>query len=328
MIDGSAERTTFILGAGFSSAAGFPLVRDLRTRVLNFIETHPDPSWSADLTPGAKGFRLGQFYEGLHAADPAGTLGFEELLIALAKFQKQSFHPANRTRTILEAGCARVFWRIQDLLAAVPPCYQNFAAWLYSSFGMPKHNVVSFNWDLVIERALEEQHFNWFYSQITNNSVAVLKPHGSINLSNHRGQGASSSSDEWAQAVIGGTVDSLRDEIFRDPFEGGVNEQFRFMILPGDPEAGAAREAAEPIWNLAREAIAKSETVVFIGYSLPVYDAAAATRLKDYCRGKKVEVYNPSPTDLQRFKDLFDSNVRLERKKFEECVYGAPPPWA
>jgi len=304
------------------------LVRDLRTRVINFIQTCPDPSWSADLAPGAKGFSLGQFYEGLRAADPSGALGFEELLIELDKFYGQPFHSAYRTRTILEAGCARVFWQIQSLLTVVPLCYRNFATWLYSSRGMPKHNVVSFNWDLIVERVLEDQRFNWFYSRITNNSVAVLKPHGSINLSNHRGQGAASSSDEWAEAVIGGTVDCLRNEIFRDPFEGGVNEQFRFMVLPGDPEIGGVREAAEPIWNLAREAIAKSQTVIFIGYSLPVYDVTAATRLKDYCRGKEVKVYNPSQTDLQRFKDLFDSNVRLECQKFEECIYGAPPPWA
>ena len=320
------SRTTFVLGAGFSKAAGFPLVRDLRSGVLDFVARNPDPSWSADLTPGAKGFPLGQFYEGLQAADPSGTLGFEELLIKLNEFNGQSFHPALRSRTILEAGCARLFWQIQKLLVTVPPCYRNFAEWLFSSGGMPKHSVVSFNWDLVVERALEEQSFNWFYSRITDNSVAVLKPHGSINLSHHRGQGAAGS-DEWAQAVLGGTVDCLRNEIFRDPFEGGINEQFRFMILPGTPTGGSLSEAAEPIWSMARQVLEKSETIVFIGYSLPVYDAGAATRLKDCCSGKRIEVYNPNATDLLRFKDLLDSNVLLEEKKFEDCLYGSPPPW-
>jgi hypothetical protein len=160
-------------GAGFSCSAGFPLIRGLKPEVLRFIKGHPQPDWTADFTPGAKGFPSGQFYEGLMAADSSATLGFEELLIELQNFRDQSLHPSNRTRAILEAGCARLFWQIQTGLT-LPVCYRNFAAWLFPPAGMPKHNVVSFNWDLVVERALQDQGFNWFYSQVTENSVAVL----------------------------------------------------------------------------------------------------------------------------------------------------------
>ena len=324
MSEPDTTRKTFVLGAGFSCKAGFPLVKDLRTAVVRFIEKHPQPDWLADLTPGAKGFQLGQFYEGMAAADSTALLGFEELLVALQTFRNRPLHPANRTRAILEAACGRLLWQIQTALT-LPICYHNFAAWLFPSSSMPKHNVISFNWDLVVERALQDQSDNWFYSQVTDDSVAVLKPHGSINWSNHRGHGLVADSDVWAKAVLDGTLDCLRDDRFRDPFESGINEQFRYLILPGEVDHGALK-ASQPIWDLAQSAIARSGTVVFIGYSLPSYDTSARDLLKLYCDGKSIEVYNPSPRDLERFRNVFGSEAVLKRQTFEECIYGATTP--
>ena len=324
MSESGTTRKTFVLGAGFSRTAGFPLVRDLRPAVVRFIEEHPQPDWLADLKPGAKGFRLGQFYEGLAAVDSSGTLGFEELLIALQCFRDDPIHPANRTRTILESGCARLFWEIQTSLV-LPRCYHNFAAWLFPRAGLPKHNVVSFNWDLVLERALQDQGSNWFYSRITDNSVGVLKPHGSINWSNHRGHGLTADSDAWSKAVLDGTLDCLREDRFQDPFDSGINEQFRYLILPGDADDGSLK-AAQPIWELVQTAITRSDTVVFIGYSLPFYDTLTRDLLQQYCRGKNIEVYNPSPADLEHFKNAFGSDSVLKCETFEGCIYGAMSP--
>jgi len=71
------DETTFVLGAGFSADQGFPLARDLRPRVLHFLEAERHPSYetflvSDDIFPG------GQFYEALGDLDPIGKLGFEE----------------------------------------------------------------------------------------------------------------------------------------------------------------------------------------------------------------------------------------------------------
>ena len=74
--------TTFILGAGFSAAAGFPLVRGLRERVVDFLYTDRHPIYDVFLHAG-QGFKDGQFAEGIHLVDPDSQLGFEELLNAL-----------------------------------------------------------------------------------------------------------------------------------------------------------------------------------------------------------------------------------------------------
>jgi hypothetical protein len=71
---------TFVLGAGFSALADFPLVRKLKQEVLSLIERERHPSWEPHLTPNVHGYPEGQFYAGLTRVDGNG---FEELLLTL-----------------------------------------------------------------------------------------------------------------------------------------------------------------------------------------------------------------------------------------------------
>jgi hypothetical protein len=318
------DRKTFVLGAGFSCAAQFPLVRVLKPKVISFIEKNRNSGcWGPDLTPGCKGSARGRFYDGLAGGDPNGTLGFEELLMKLRGSDDDCSFDA---RKILEEGCVGLFWETQHrLLTALPQYYDNFAAWLNSTPGRPKNNVVSFNWDLVVEQALEGNHFNWFYGRITNNSVAVLKPHGSMNWSNHRGNGVvPEDTSLWSEvAPASGSTLDYPSEPLQDPFPQRINEGFRYAIFPGSPESDGFPNETKPIWEMVKKAIATSDTVVFIGYSLPPYDSLAAARLKEYCSEKRIEVYNPSPDDLERFRSLFGPDVTCLPQTFEQCIYGA-----
>jgi hypothetical protein len=74
------KKTVFVLGAGFSAAEQFPLVRDLKARVLSSIKVAQHPSYAQFIKPN-QGFIHGQFYDGLAKIDPTGSLGFEEILI-------------------------------------------------------------------------------------------------------------------------------------------------------------------------------------------------------------------------------------------------------
>jgi len=64
---------TFVLGAGFSFEAGFPLVRGLRKEVISLIEAEKHPSWEPHLRPHLHGYPEGQFYAGCNAVDPSGS---------------------------------------------------------------------------------------------------------------------------------------------------------------------------------------------------------------------------------------------------------------
>lgn len=71
-----------------------------------------------------------------------------------------------------------------------------------------------------------------------------------------------------------------------------------------------------------RAAVAKSEEVVFIGYSLPKYDSFAVKTLKTLCAEKQVTVYDPSEDTLERFCDEF-RNAVVQRSRFNATPFAA-----
>ena len=80
---------TFVLGAGFSSDARFPLMRDLRERVESFMEFDRHSSYSALLEPCPDYGNRSRFSVGLEEVDPCRRLAFEELFAELRKRAKE-----------------------------------------------------------------------------------------------------------------------------------------------------------------------------------------------------------------------------------------------
>jgi len=115
------RQTTFILGAGFSVAAGFPLVRGLRELVVNFMQNDRHPVYAPFLQAG-QGFKDGQFAEGVNRVDPELRLGFEELLIELQNACANAVpdDPCHTTLRVLRIGCARLLWQRQNAMQRVP----------------------------------------------------------------------------------------------------------------------------------------------------------------------------------------------------------------
>ncbi|HXN28627.1 MAG TPA: hypothetical protein VN902_15980, partial [Candidatus Acidoferrales bacterium] len=141
---------TFVLGAGFSAGAGFPLVRNLRDLVLNWIETEKHPSWEPHLRPHLHGYPEGQFCAGLTAVDPKGLLGLEELMIALRdRLRDTDDHdPCYVTLRVLRDACGRLLWQRHRSLQELPASYHNFASWMHEHHGNGQTNaIVSLNWD-------------------------------------------------------------------------------------------------------------------------------------------------------------------------------------
>ena len=125
---------TFALGAGFSADAGFPLVRNLRTDVISWIETERHPSAKPHLTPYLHGYPEGQFYAGLKEIDPSGSMGFEELMIAARDRLSATYlhDPTYTLDRILRDACGRLLWHKQRMLdRSIPTAYRNFASWFH-----------------------------------------------------------------------------------------------------------------------------------------------------------------------------------------------------
>lgn len=314
---------TFILGAGFSADAGFPLVRNLKSDVLNLIETEEHPSVTPHLTPNLHGHPQGQFYAGRYNVDPDNRMGFEEWMMALRDHLSRTHNhdPAYVFQRILRDGCGRLFWQKQDGFQDLSAGYQNFGSWFHEhdSEGIP-NAIISFNWDLVAERVLTHAGVGWQYT-VESPLVPILKPHGSINWSNHLEKNLRAESSEWRSIARKSTYSWIPTNPFFDPFESGVNQRLRILLFPGDPEDEGG---AGLIWKEAEVAIRERDVVVFIGYSLPQYDSFAMKFFQRTVMGKHVEVYSRSLLTLEHYRKAFDNISTMTPTPFAECPYARP----
>ena len=292
--------TTFVLGAGFSAEDQFPLVRGLRERVIHFLEAERHSRYVTFLEPD-EWFPQGQFYEGLANIDPAASLGFEELLIAAQTYLKTASKedPAHVTDDVLRIGVARLLWCITFFIWRVGGCYQNFAARFREN--KEQWRVVSFNWDILVERSLSEADVHWSYSSATQ-GIPVIKPHGSINWSSFaQNKNLSNSYSGWAPTAPGSTLSFDATDPLKNPDLQEINSDLRYCLFPGDPDLPQTHSDLDLLWSDVEAVIARSDRIVFMGYSLPAYDTFAAQQLAHLCASKEVIVYDPSEEALKRF---------------------------
>jgi hypothetical protein len=316
------RRTTFILGAGFSAAAQFPLVRGLKELVIDFVEAERHAIYTASLEPG-RGFERGEFYEGLKQVDEHSQRGFEELLIALRHIcaTADGYDPRHATLRVLRIGCARLLWQRQNAIRKAPLSYENFAKRFFKPAELRSNVVISFNWDLLMERSLQDVAIPWDYSSGVPGATAVLKPHGSINWSSWMEGGGHCAYEGWRAIVPQSKLSFDVTQPFADPDVDEINPDSRYMLFPGDPELPEQNTSLKLIWSDVQTALEQSEALVFLGYSLPEYDCYSAEIFRRYGAGKEIEVYNPSAEHLQHFRRQFGGQVGLFPLRFEECPY-------
>jgi hypothetical protein len=314
------KQTTFILGAGFSAAAQFPLVRGLRELVIAFMQADRHAIYATFLQAG-QGFEHGQFYEGLKLVDPDSQLGFEELLIALGQSCAGATQddPRHTTLRVLRIGCARLLWQRQNAIQ-VSSSYENFAKRFFKPVEARNNAVVSFNWDLLIEKSLQEAGVPWQYTA-SSHLISVLKPHGSINWSSYLEGGGRCDYEGWRRIAPGSNLSFDVSQPLADPDVDEINPDSRYMLFPGDPELPGQNENLSLIWSELEAVLEKSEALVFIGYSLPEYDAYSRQTFQRFASGRHVEVYNPSREHLEHFRLMFGDHVQLFPQTFEESPY-------
>jgi len=313
------QPTAFILGAGFSALQQFPLVRGLRDRVLHFLEAEQHSSYRMFLEPNNGGLPEGQFKSGLNLVDASGKLEFEELLVELAKRIKTAgpSDPYPITARVLRIGCSRLLWCIHGFIWQPETCYRNFAEHLRNS---PGSVVISFNWDLLLERTLTDAGIPWSYN-LSPSGVSIIKPHGSINWSGHLRKGLTADYAGWEPLGSGSKLCFDASNPLANPNMQDINSDLRYMIFPGDPELPKEDADISWLWEKARAALLGVDSAAFIGYSLPDYDTFASDFFESELAGKRIEAFTPSDDHLKRFETLFGGRAILKNEKFEHCAY-------
>jgi hypothetical protein len=181
----------FILGAGFSVAAGLPLADSLWQEVMKRVQHE---GWLQEELE----FQLSEYdrFRISRGDSPRSTIDFEDFLAFLdfehALGLKGSDHfsnEGNRLQLVLKWLIAQVLVERTPHPSRLPRCYLDFAECL-----QPNDLVITFNYDTVLEDALERvgKPFRLFpsrYSEIKKTSgvidsskkeIVVLKLHGSV----------------------------------------------------------------------------------------------------------------------------------------------------
>jgi len=314
----TGPRRVFVLGAGFSVAEGFPLIYGLRNRVLHYLEAERHSAYEVFLSPGNGGYQKGQFYAGLDSIDADGSMEFEELLIALANRLRtgSATDPCHITSKVLKTGCARFLWCIQNSIWRAESPYQNFASQLQLGEG---DAVISFNWDLLLEKTLNDSGIPWSYSA-QGAGIPIVKPHGSINWSGHLRQKLRAEYGGWQILGPGCKLSFDAWEPLSNPNKQEVNSDLRYMLYPGDPELPKEDPDVQWLWEQADDATRSRDSLVFIGYSLPDYDTYAAQFFARFA-GKGIEAFTPSSDHLERYRRMFGADAALSAQRFADCKY-------
>ena len=282
-----SNQTVFVLGAGFSCLAGIPLMNELRDEVLTDPRIQDLPA----------------------LADQDKRRSLEEILLDLRGRADES---ATQAHDALLNASLCLLWKKHQVMPDLPETYSRFARMAGESVG-----IVSLNWDLVCELVLYTADIKWSYS--TSRGTPIVKPHGSINWTNHSQLPKQKwKSDNGFDQIDGERSISYRpDDPFRDPLLGYTDSDFKYVAFPGLLDENSA--ATDRLWSESGAMIAKASRVVFIGYSLPFYDTRSRREFQTACSGKEVTIIDPSEQAIEVYQNHFGKGVVGRRRRFDEC---------
>jgi hypothetical protein len=292
--------TTYVLGAGASHHAGFPLCSALWAQMMFWvIDSQPDPAYrqAVDTVVALNGpvTDVEEMFTNLDN----GRGVFE----ALAEGQRTRLKRAIRR-------CLKDYFKLITHQHLNAPLYATFADKISAG-----DRIVTFNYDVSLECALiGARRFgvkNGYGSSFVatwdefDSEITVLKLHGSIN---------------WIGSVFGGIqgfgsfVNSLGDRPFVDNSEsflptypsrvldtsfrgGGVANEAPTLILPTYEKKYFVSTSVgdewsdfyESLWAQAAESLERSERIVMIGYSMPQAGTRARALLL-WANNKRAEI--------------------------------------
>ncbi len=197
--------------------------------------------------------------------------------------------------------------------------------------------IISFNWDLTIERALEEYPgdpgFLYTYSRSREEKhFTLLKPHGSIDWFNRKGM---------RRLVSDADIGNLDDTLCYYPrFDRAKHPELVEVppvIVPPIATKQFEFDFLKRTWRFAYRAVSDATQLHIIGYSLPREDQFARLVLrravrnnilkarKSRTRPAKIVVINPDPTAEMTFSHLVGKDVEdfdFRQAFFEDYVAG------
>ena len=298
----------FILGAGFSAAAGVPLTIQLLQEALHLFSVECPGIYSRVENYAMES--MGQESGGLDIQH----LKFSELCTFLEFIELREYgggerwnENGSREKLALRYFLAKTIVARTPKINSVPTLYIEFASQL-----QPRDFVISFNWDGLLEAALQAVGKPYTYDRSDDNAITISKLHGSVNW--HLGQPRRLDGKPpvlpWKQLDFGSGMmersplyqtSELLDHQCWHNFQP-LGEVDPYLVLPGYGKAFDVRANA-PLWYKPEFIFACTHDVYIIGLSLAPDDffvrsffLANLPYIQDYTglSGRKVVIINPS----------------------------------
>ncbi len=352
--------TVYILGAGASQFAGFPLAGRLRT-TLDWAATSgkifPSPPIKKDAEPGESGRHCLEVVDCIRRTLQKKSTDLEVTLtlVDLVNLPDNQLRVTSDLEPYDLKQVPGVFAQLitetfQNLSSEVSthiyettPCgkcedRQNvMTAW--ASLIHPGNTLITFNWDLLHEMILWKARkwdcrggygFRVGKDLQDRSAVTILKLHGSCNWAMRSSTDSELQLDHneryfpWSHETKG-------EE--RIHLLGSTSDFGDSLILPSYLKTPWNKPVLLSVWQQASDAIKTAEKVIVIGYSLPLADAPSRTMLSLALKHneslKTVSIVMPkhdSGDDAHaRWRDFCSSvgkSVQPIYKKFEEYVLG------
>jgi len=316
-------RRVFLLGAGASKSWGLPLTNELFPLALKGVPKREDRKLVRDFIR----YQYPHFHRRWNNY-PA----FEEFL-SLVDVYLDFADVIKRGHSFSIEDVKRIK---KELLLAIPAVLHGARAKAahsrvrkFAALLQPGDAVVTFNWDLLVEEALDHLGKDWEYS-LREDAISILKPHGSL---------------DWFDSKDVATIkEDLLSPLNEEFGKIQVFRRFRApkippvvpVILPPVINKKIEYEELEAIWRDVWLTLRHAPEIYVIGYSLPPEDLHARLTIRSAIRGNekfetgkpRIVVVNPDRNIYMRFARLVNGNVKyyesgLQGISLAELVAGA-----
>lgn len=321
-------KRVFILGAGFSKPAGLPLATELTDdllgeirqrvgddhRLLQFADHIRQLHQWISRKHSIPLLNIEEFYD--YATNYAERFRFEQHLQTVGRDAGET---AYRQAWDIEAWLSQLDDRLLDVLLRYEQQANLCPIRRFANILRPSDVIVTFNYDLLVERALAAQDRDWTlaFNDVNGGRIKVLKLHGSVDwvcLPRREHY------DDSGLELLFSKTDTNQErnppnsrineieydfELFRTTTDARMESKIQNRkIYQGDQFFGLAglgpckRVSQVPglgvPWELARQAISRAELIIIVGFSFSGFDRLAQIEFARVMAGRE-ERNEPGP---------------------------------
>ena len=320
-------KRVFVLGAGASNGAGFPLASELFKLAYDQMD-------SDDQSDVKRAYRYLYPVSGRNGRSPLSpqtlaNVNVEEFLSLLNMAEEFN---GIRPTTFLKPGLIRKVRAslLRSIVELLVEKQQNAECSKKSVEYVDRFlcrleagdTIITFNWDLLLERRMRKRRLAFRLNpRRKSNRITYLKVHGSI---------------DW---YLGEELDSLNEsqvlyrQLYKAPWskvsgerDKFLNNTLPFIVQPTFNKAYEGSADLEEIWVQAFKRLYKADEIYVCGYSFPLEDLFArfvlrrAIRFNEILRKRRRKRKIPTPSLRLKVIDPCPEVAEFVREKIYDCV--------